>query len=130
MIIGTDRVTGGAVTTPLELDGDHGEGGGQIVRTALALAVAGRRALHLVRIQVRRRRPGLQPQHLTVVRALAAVSAADVEGELAAGHRGRERVRAVVRLNRACESQRRVVPVLRAGKLFSHGGLRCKLRTS
>jgi RNA 3'-terminal phosphate cyclase (ATP) len=81
VITGTDRVTGGAVTTPLELDGGHGEGGGQIVRTALALAVARRRAVHLVRIRVRRRRPGLQPQHLAVVRALAAVSAADVEGD-------------------------------------------------
>jgi RNA 3'-terminal phosphate cyclase (ATP) len=67
--------------TALEVDGGHGEGGGQIVRTALALAVACRRAVHLVRIRVRRPRPGLQPQHLTVVRALAAVSAAEVHGD-------------------------------------------------
>jgi RNA 3'-terminal phosphate cyclase (ATP) len=67
--------------TPLELDGAHGEGGGQILRTALALAVARRRAVHLVRIRAQRPRPGLQPQHLTVVRALAAVSAAEVSGD-------------------------------------------------
>jgi RNA 3'-terminal phosphate cyclase (ATP) len=67
--------------TALELDGGHGEGGGQIVRTALALAVACRRAVRLVRIRVRRPRPGLQPQHLTVVRALAALSAAEVSGD-------------------------------------------------
>jgi RNA 3'-terminal phosphate cyclase (ATP) len=67
---------------PLELDGSHGEGGGQILRTALALAVATRRAVRLVRIRARRPRPGLQPQHLTVVRALAAVSAAEVHGDV------------------------------------------------
>lgn len=67
--------------TLLEVDGSHGEGGGQILRTALALAVARRRAVRLVRIRAQRPRPGLQPQHLTVVRALAAVSAAEVSGD-------------------------------------------------
>lgn len=65
----------------LELDGSHGEGGGQILRTALALAVARRRAVHLTRVRAQRPRPGLQPQHLTVVRALAAVSRAEVSGD-------------------------------------------------
>lgn len=66
---------------PLTLDGAHGEGGGQIVRTALALAVALRRAVTLANIRARRPRPGLQPQHLTVVRALAALADADVRGD-------------------------------------------------
>jgi RNA 3'-terminal phosphate cyclase (ATP) len=65
----------------LEIDGGHGEGGGQIVRSALALAVALRRAVRLTRIRARRPRPGLQPQHLAVVRALAAVSRAEVQGD-------------------------------------------------
>jgi RNA 3'-terminal phosphate cyclase (ATP) len=69
------------VVSPLELDGSHGEGGGQILRTALALAVARRRAVRLTRIRALRRRPGLQPQHLAVVRALAAVSGAEVSGD-------------------------------------------------
>jgi RNA 3'-terminal phosphate cyclase (ATP) len=43
--------------------------------------VARRRAVHLVRIRLQRPRPGLQPQHLTVVRALATVSAAEVRGD-------------------------------------------------
>jgi RNA 3'-terminal phosphate cyclase (ATP) len=66
---------------PLSLDGSHGEGGGQIVRTALALSVALRRAVTLTAIRARRPRSGLQPQHLAVVRALASISDADVSGD-------------------------------------------------
>jgi len=68
-------------TTPLTLDGAHGEGGGQTVRTALALAVTLGRALTLTSIRARRPKPGLQPQHLTVVRALAAIGDAEVRGD-------------------------------------------------
>jgi RNA 3'-terminal phosphate cyclase (ATP) len=66
---------------PLALDGSHGEGGGQVLRTALALAVACGRAVTVDRIRIGRRRPGLQPQHLAVVRALAEISGADVQGD-------------------------------------------------
>jgi RNA 3'-phosphate cyclase len=69
------------MATMLSLDASHGEGGGQVLRTALALAVALGRPVTLERIRLRRRRPGLQPQHLTVVRALAAISGARVEGD-------------------------------------------------
>jgi RNA 3'-terminal phosphate cyclase (ATP) len=65
----------------LTLDASHGEGGGQVLRTALALAVAQGRPVALTRVRAARPRPGLQPQHLTVVRALAAVSGARVEGD-------------------------------------------------
>ncbi len=71
----------GADTGPLVLDGSHDEGGGQILRTALGLAVAVGRPLRIARIRARRPRPGLQPQHLTVVRALAQVSGAAVSGD-------------------------------------------------
>jgi RNA 3'-phosphate cyclase len=64
----------------LTLDGSQGEGGGQIVRTALALAAAARRPVRITRLRARRPRPGLQPQHLAVVRALAAVADAEVAG--------------------------------------------------
>ena len=65
----------------LEIDGSHGEGGGQILRAALALAVVLRRPVRLTAVRARRPKPGLQPQHLAVVRALAAVSGADVRGD-------------------------------------------------
>jgi RNA 3'-terminal phosphate cyclase (ATP) len=65
----------------LTLDGSHGEGGGQLLRTALGLAVALRRPVAIHHIRARRPRPGLQPQHLGVVRALAAVSDAVVAGD-------------------------------------------------
>jgi RNA 3'-terminal phosphate cyclase (ATP) len=64
----------------LRIDGCRGEGGGQIVRTALALAVTLGRSVVLTDIRANRRRPGLQPQHLAAVRALAAVGRAEVRG--------------------------------------------------
>jgi RNA 3'-terminal phosphate cyclase (ATP) len=65
----------------LTLDASHGEGGGQLLRTALALSVALGRPVALGQVRARRPKPGLQPQHLTVVRALAAVSDALVSGD-------------------------------------------------
>jgi RNA 3'-terminal phosphate cyclase (ATP) len=64
----------------LEIDGAHGEGGGQLLRTAAALSVVTGRPLRMVNIRARRAKPGLAPQHLTAVRALAAVCGAEVEG--------------------------------------------------
>ena len=65
----------------LTLDGSHGEGGGQILRTALSLAVARGQPVSVNQIRTRRPKPGLQPQHLTVVRALAVISDAEVSGD-------------------------------------------------
>lgn len=65
----------------LTLDGSYGEGGGQILRTALSLSALTGRAFHLVNIRGGRRRPGLLPQHLSAVRAAAAISGARVEGD-------------------------------------------------
>lgn len=65
----------------LIVDGSYGEGGGQIVRTALALAVALRRAVTVNDIRARRPKPGLQPQHLAAVRALAAIGDAELTGD-------------------------------------------------
>lgn len=65
----------------LTLDGSHGEGGGQILRTALSLSAIAARAFRLVNIRVGRRNPGLMPQHLSAVRAAAAISGAAVSGD-------------------------------------------------
>lgn len=55
------------------MDGAYGEGGGQIVRTSLSLAMITGRALKLVNVRGNRRKPGLRPQHLTAVQACASV---------------------------------------------------------
>jgi RNA 3'-terminal phosphate cyclase (ATP) len=66
---------------PLYIDGSYGEGGGQILRTALALAALSRRPVTIDRIRANRPRPGLRPQHLRAVRALAEITAAGVQGD-------------------------------------------------
>jgi RNA 3'-terminal phosphate cyclase (ATP) len=66
--------------TLLELDGSFGEGGGQILRTSLALSLLTGRAFHLSNVRAGRPKPGLQPQHLQSVRAAAAVSQARLRG--------------------------------------------------
>lgn len=64
----------------LIIDGSYGEGGGQVLRTALALAALTGTAVRVERIRAGRAEPGLRPQHLTSVRAAAAVCNAHVEG--------------------------------------------------
>jgi RNA 3'-terminal phosphate cyclase (ATP) len=65
---------------PVTLDGSHGEGGGQILRTALTLALLTGRAFRVVKIRANRDRPGLRPQHLTAVNAAAELGGAEVSG--------------------------------------------------
>ncbi len=66
--------------TPLQIDGAHGEGGGQLVRTAVALAALTGRSIRVDNIRARRDKPGLAAQHLTAVRAVATLCDADVAG--------------------------------------------------
>jgi RNA 3'-phosphate cyclase len=63
-----------------DIDGSFGEGGGQLVRTACALAAITGEPLRLHNIRARRAPPGLAPQHLTAVRAVASLCNAEVEG--------------------------------------------------
>ncbi len=62
------------------MDGSHGEGGGQILRTALALSAVLRRPVLVKNIRARRPKPGLRSQHLTSVQLLAEMTDADVRG--------------------------------------------------
>ena len=67
-------------TELLIIDGSHGEGGGQILRSSLALALATGRPFRVEKIRAGREKPGLLRQHLTAVKAAAEVSGADVRG--------------------------------------------------
>jgi RNA 3'-terminal phosphate cyclase (ATP) len=62
------------------IDGSYGEGGGQVLRTSLALAAITGQTVRIEHIRAARKRPGLRPQHLTAVRAAAAVCGAGLEG--------------------------------------------------
>jgi RNA 3'-terminal phosphate cyclase (ATP) len=64
----------------LQIDGAQGEGGGQVLRTALALSLVTGQAFEIRRIRAGRKRPGLMRQHLAAVRAAAAVGSGRVEG--------------------------------------------------
>jgi RNA 3'-terminal phosphate cyclase (ATP) len=64
----------------LIIDGSTGEGGGQILRTSLALAAITGTPVTIINIRSGRPKPGLQRQHLTAVLAAARVSAAELEG--------------------------------------------------
>lgn len=64
----------------LLIDGAAGEGGGQILRSALSLSMLSGRAFRIERIRAGRERPGLLRQHLTAVQAAADLCAAEVEG--------------------------------------------------
>jgi RNA 3'-terminal phosphate cyclase (ATP) len=67
-------------TSCIELDGAYGEGGGQILRTSLALSLLTGKPFHLRNVRAGRPKPGLQPQHLTSVRAAAAIGQARLRG--------------------------------------------------
>lgn len=64
----------------IRIDGSMGEGGGQVLRTALSLAVITGMPVTLERIRLGRKKPGLMAQHLKAVDAATAICRASVEG--------------------------------------------------
>jgi RNA 3'-terminal phosphate cyclase (ATP) len=68
------------MSTPLLIDGSRGEGGGQILRSSLALSILTGRPFRIYDIRANRPKPGLRRQHLTCVLAAAAISGATVTG--------------------------------------------------
>ena len=64
----------------IEIDGSFGEGGGQILRTSLALSALTDQPIHLQHIRANRSQPGLRPQHLTAVLAAAKITRATLQG--------------------------------------------------
>jgi len=69
------------MTQPIHIDGSEGEGGGQILRTALALSLVTGRPFRIDGIRAGRKKPGLLRQHLTAVHAATTVSSARVDGD-------------------------------------------------
>ena len=64
----------------LSIDGSMIEGGGQIVRTSVALSAVTGKAVRIERIRGGRERPGLAPQHCSAVKAVAGLCSAAVRG--------------------------------------------------
>jgi RNA 3'-terminal phosphate cyclase (ATP) len=64
----------------ITIDGSQGEGGGQILRSALALSLVTGKPFGIEKIRARRKKPGLMRQHLTAVNAAVEVGAARVSG--------------------------------------------------
>jgi len=65
----------------IEIDGSIGEAGGQILRTACALAVVTKKPCHVFNIRKGREKPGLMPQHLLGIQALARLCDGKLEGD-------------------------------------------------
>ena len=64
----------------VEIDGSTGEGGGQIVRMAVALSALTSTPVRVVNVRTKRSKPGLAAQHATAIRAVALLCDARVEG--------------------------------------------------
>ena len=64
----------------IEIDGSQGEGGGQIVRSALTLSLMTGQPLRVINIRAGRKKPGLRAQHLKALEAAATISKASVQG--------------------------------------------------
>lgn len=64
----------------VEIDGSFGEGGGQIIRTSVALSMVTGKPFEITNIRANRKKPGLQNQHLTAIKAAQQLCGADVSG--------------------------------------------------
>ena len=64
----------------IKINGGHGEGGGQIIRSAITLSCITKQPIHLVNIRKNRKIPGLRPQHITTIKILQKIANAKVIG--------------------------------------------------
>jgi len=71
----------------VQIDGSQGEGGGQMLRTSLALSVLLLKPFEMINIRANRPNPGLQAQHLKAVEASASISNAIIDGAVIKSNR-------------------------------------------
>jgi len=64
----------------ITLDGSQGEGGGQIVRTAVTLSAITGQPVEITRVRAGREAPGLRPQHVTAIQAVGSLCDAQMRG--------------------------------------------------
>jgi RNA 3'-terminal phosphate cyclase (ATP) len=64
----------------IDIDGSGGEGGGQLLRSSLSLAICTQQPFRIANIRANREKPGLMRQHLTAVNAAAEICGASIEG--------------------------------------------------
>lgn len=64
----------------IQIDGSKGEGGGQVLRSSLALSMATGKPFRMINVRANRLKPGLMRQHLTCVQAAAQVCGAQITG--------------------------------------------------
>jgi len=74
------RAERGRLKEFVEIDGSFGEGGGQVLRTTLSLSCITGKPVRIFNIRKNRPKPGLMPQHLVSVKALARISGAEARG--------------------------------------------------
>jgi RNA 3'-terminal phosphate cyclase (ATP) len=79
-LTGDIAVATGSGSRLITLDGSSGEGGGQILRTALTLSMLTGSPFRIVKIRANRDKPGVRPQHASAVEAAAMLSDAEVTG--------------------------------------------------
>ena len=63
----------------IRIDGSYGEGGGQILRTSVALSAITKKPIEVFNIRAKRDNPGLRPQHVSAVKAIASLCDANVQ---------------------------------------------------
>ena len=86
----------------VSIDGLQGEGGGQVLRTALSLSAITGTEIEFRKIRAGRTKPGLKRQHLTCVKAVAEICGAKVS-EVAVGNEVVTAVRDFLKAGKACE---------------------------
>jgi RNA 3'-phosphate cyclase len=64
----------------IEIDGSHGEGGGQILRTAISMSAVTQESARILNIRAGRPKPGLSAQHVTSIEAVSELCDAEVDG--------------------------------------------------